>query len=368
MQILQVPDGIDPIPTVGGRPLEPGKEYICTNAFTGVMLLSRYRVKRDGKEWSLRLLLKSYSIEFDRFDPDEDWNNKDVWLFRGGGYGDLMLLTPLIRELRNRWPMIRIHVACGRQYQCVFDGMGLIYEDLPIPYGPSQIDGLIEFEEIVEGDPKARELHMAQLFANRAGITLTDLKPDYFVTAEEIDWVMDHYPSNGLPRIGVQLLASAFYRTYPKMIDLMLALSKEAQVFLLGAPGQVELTEEIPNVVNLMGHKLDFRQSAGLVSSCDVCVSPDSALVHICAALDIPCVGLYGPFPSRLRLTSDLAHPFDGVASCAPCFFHADRVDQFPEGMPCVEAKKCVALDSISLNDVVDKVMSLTSRVNDTET
>lgn len=365
MQILQIPDGIDPIPTVGGRPLEPGKDYIVTNAFAGVMLLSRYRVKRDDKMWSLRLLLKSYSIEFDRFDPEEDWNNKEVWLFRGGGYGDLMLMTPLIRELRKRWPKISLHIACGHEYRCVFDWMDVICEDLPIPYGrDTYIDGLIEFEEIVEGDPKAEELHMAQLFADRAGITLTDLKPEYRVTIEEEKWAWETYPANHLPRIGVQLLASAFYRTYPKMVDVMLALAKEAQVFLIGAPGQIQLTEEIPNVTNLMDHKLDFRHSAGLVSTCDVCVSPDSALVHLCSALNISCVSLYGPFPSRLRLTSDLAHSFDGFASCAPCFFHADRGDQFPEGMPCVEAKKCVALDSISLDDVVAKVMSLASRVN----
>ena len=358
LQILQIPDGIDPVPTVGGRDLEPGKEYIVTNAFAGVMLLSRHRVKRDGKMWSLRLLLKSYSIEFDAFDPEEDWNDQDVWLFRGGGFGDLILLTPLIRELKRRWPKARIHVACGRGYQCVLKGLGVILEDLPIPYDRrTTIDGMIEFEEIVEGDPKAEELHMAQLFAHRAGITLTDLKPEYRVTADEMDWVRSHYPSNGLPRIGIQLLASAFYRTYPKMVDVMLALSKKAQVFLIGVPGQIQLTEEIPNVVNLMDHKLDFRHSAGLVSTCDVCVSPDSALVHVCAALDIPCVALYGPFPSRLRLTSDLAHPFDGVASCAPCFFHADRADQFPIGMPCVEAKKCVALDSILLDDVVNQVL-----------
>jgi ADP-heptose:LPS heptosyltransferase len=238
------------------------------------------------------------------------------------------------------------------------NGLDVIVEDLPIPYDES-IDGLIEFEEIVEGDPLAEEMHMAHLFASRAGITLDNIKPDYRVTAEEAAWAKMHLPRNGLPRVGIQLLASAFYRNYPAMPEVMLALSKYAQVLLIGTPGQIELAQDIPNVTNLMGHRLDFRQSAALVSTCDACVSPDSVLVHLAAALDIPCVSLYGPFPSLLRVASDLAHPFDGVASCAPCFFHANQFDEFPEGMPCFKSHKCVAMESIKVHDVVNQVLKL---------
>lgn len=360
MQILQIPEGLDaPVPVLNGRSLEPGKEYITTNAFTGQMLLSRCPVQIDGKTWALRMLLKSYSIEFDEFDPSEDWNNKDVWLMRGGGFGDLLMLTPLIRELKKRWPEIWIHVSCGEQYDDVFDGLGVIVEKMPIPYDKqTRIDSLIAFEDTVEGDPRARELSMPQLFAHRAGITLTDLKPDYRVTPEEKEWAWDTYPLTDLPRVGIQFLASGLYRSYPKTDAVMLALAKKAQVFLIGQPGQIELTQEVPNLINLMGHKLSFRQSAALVSTCDVCVSPDSALVHLCSALNVPCIGLYGPFPSRLRLTTSLAYAFDGVAACAPCFFHADHPNHFPAGMPCAKALKCVALDSIPVDDIVNRVMS----------
>jgi len=361
VQIIQIPEGIsDPIPTIQGRPLEPGKDYICTNAFAGVLLLSRQRVVIKGEVWSLRLLLKSYSIEFDPFDPTEDWNGKDIWLSRGGGYGDLLMLTPLIRELKARWPAAWIHVACGSNYWGVFDGLGVICELLPIPYDrQTHIDALIQFEEVVEGDPKATRMHMAQLFADRAGITLTNLKPDYIVTQEEREWVQARFPRDGLPRVGMQLLASALYRTYRKMDSVMLKLSEQAQVLLFGAPGQIELAKEVPNVINLMDqeYKCSFRQSAALLATCDCCVSPDSALVHLSSALDVPCVGLYGPIPSHLRSTSSLSYSFNGSAVCAPCFFHADIADQFPIGMPCSEIKRCVALESIEVDDVVKRVL-----------
>lgn len=359
MMVLTIPDGIDPIPIKHGRTLYAGQDYLCTNAFTGLMLLTRDKVTIDGQRWSFRALAKAYSIEFDRFDPDEDWNGKHVWLFRGGGYGDLIMLTPLIKELRRRWPYMRMHVAAADTYGVVLDGIDMIREQIPIPYSKNcQIDALIEFEEIVEGNPLAEKLNMTQLFANRAGITLTDLKPTYTLTTEERQWALKTYPTNHLPRIGIQLLASAYYRTYTNMTKVLVGLAKKAQVFLIGAPGQVELKEPIENVVNLMSDKLSFRQSVAVISTCNACVSPDSALVHVCSALDLPCVCLYGPFPSSLRITSPKAIVFEGKAECAPCFFHADLPDQFPTGMPCEEPRCCVALASIDPQRVVDAALA----------
>ena len=362
MQIIQIPDGLDePIPVSHGRPLESGKEYICSNAFAGLMLLSRWKITIGGEPYVLRAKLRSYTIDFDPFDPDEDWDHKHVWLMRGGGYGDLLMLTPLIREMKKRWPKVHIHVSCGDQYSSIFDGLGVDVEYMPIPYNRyTNIDCLIAFEDTVEGDPEATELHMAQLFASKAGITLTDIKPSYHVTPKEEEWAWTQYPSKGkLPRIGIQFFASGLYRSYPKMDAVMMALSKDAQVFLMGSPGQIELQKEVPNITNLMGHRLNFRQSASVVSTCDSCVSPDSALVHLCSALDVPCVGLYGPFPSRLRSSSSVAYMFDGVAPCAPCFFHAETSTQFPLGMPCAECKRCVALESIDPDMVAAKVLEL---------
>jgi ADP-heptose:LPS heptosyltransferase len=223
----------------------------------------------------------------------------------------------------------------------------------------SEIDCLVEFEELVEGNPMAEKEHMAQLFANQLGLRLENLKPEYHVSEEELDLANQMYPRNNLPRIGIQFLASAFYRSYPLIGKVMVELAKNNEVFLFGTPGHIQMVEPIPNVTNLMADKLGFRQSAAMVSTCDACISPDSAMVHLCSALDKPCVALYGPFPSELRVTSNLTWAFDGKAPCAPCFFHAESPDQFPAGMPCFEKKLCVALQSISPERVIEEVLNL---------
>jgi ADP-heptose:LPS heptosyltransferase len=361
MHVISIPEGIsEPIPVHKGLNLEAGREYICTNAFTGQMLLSRWKVVISEEMWSLRFLMKARPITFFPFDPEKDWNDKHVWLHRGGGYGDLLMLTPTIKELKRRWPKCRVHVACGEQYHCLFEDIDVFVEQIPIPYETREkIDCLVNFEELIEGTPAGIRLHMAQLFASQLGMELSDLKPEYHLQKEEIVWAFDKYPENDLPRIGMQFLASAFYRTHPGMGLILKGLAQKAHVFLFGTPGSVQLQEKVLNITNLMEEKLTFRQSVAVASTCHVCVSPDSFLVHICSALDIPCVALYGPFPSQLRVTSDRTFSFDGKAPCAPCFFHAESPEQFPTGMPCFEKKRCVALESIDPDLVVQKVLSL---------
>ena len=136
--------------------------------FYGEMLLSRWRVVIEGQMWSLRLLMKARPVTFFPFDPTRDWNDKHIWLYRGGGWGDLLMLTPTIRELKVRWPKCRIHVACGGDYHSLFEGIDVFTEFLPIPYEQrEEIDCLVEFEELIEGNPAAEHVHMAQLFANQ---------------------------------------------------------------------------------------------------------------------------------------------------------------------------------------------------------
>lgn len=348
------------MPVAGGRNLQAGQQYICSNAFAGQLLLSQWRVVINDAMWSLRLLLNARPYYPELFDPSKDWNGKDIWLCRAGGFGDLLMLTPTIRHLSGKWPDCRIHVACGRSYWSIFDGLDVIPEEVPMLVDQlPEIDAMVSFEEIVEGTPDAEKVTMAQLFANQLGIKLDDRTPDYRCTLDEIKWAFDEYPQQGMARVGIQFLASAYYRSYPDMTKVLVGIAKKAQVFLLGAPGQIQLKDSIPNVFNLMDRKFSFRQSAAVVATCDACVSPDSALVHLCSALKVPCVALYGPFPSHLRSTSHLAYCFNGQAPCSPCFFHAETPEQFPAGMPCTEKKRCVAMDSIDPDRVIQKALSL---------
>jgi ADP-heptose:LPS heptosyltransferase len=54
-----------------------------------------------------------------------------------------------------------------------------------------------------------------------------------------------------------------------------------------------------PDVIEVQD--LALRRSFALASGCDVLVTPDSAFFHLAGALDLPCVGLFGPTDGRVR-------------------------------------------------------------------
>lgn len=369
MHLLTIPEGIsEPIPVQGGKPLEGGKSYICTNAFTGALLLTPWRVMIGEEMWGLRMLLDVEPYQGDGFDPILDWNNQHIWFMRGGGWGDLLMLTPLIRALKLRWPRIRIHIATGENYRGLFDGLDVIEESIPIE--ETKVGGapLIAFEDWIEGHPGATTTHMAQHFANAMGIDLSgDYRPDYIPKDEETKWAEEKFPKSNRKRFGVQYMASALYRSYPLTEDVIqLLLSRGHDVFLFGAVGQLAMAKETTDgLTNLTDPSLEctFRRSAAVAKTCDCIISPDSAMVHLASALEVPYVGLYGPMPANLRGSGKEGKGLQGVAECSPCFFHADRADQFPAGMPCSKAGMCVALAQISPKQIVDTAERLASPI-----
>lgn len=373
MHTVTIPEGIsESIPVAGGLPMEAGKSYICTNAFTGSLLMSNWRVMIGDDMWKLSPLLKAVPFEEEKFNPEDNWNGKSIWIKRGGGWGDLLMLTPVIRELKKRWPTCQIHVARGDAYAGIYRGLDITEELLPIEDKRIEWDCiLVSFEEWIEGHPEAEKVHMAQHFANKFGIDLDgDHKPDYVTLPEEEAWQVANFPRLGGPRhrIGIQFMASSMYRNYPfmnKIIPMLLA-NEETEIFLFGAPGQLEMNGEMPpRLTNLTEKKYecDFRRSAAIAKSCDCIVSPDSAMVHLASALGVPYVGLYGPIPPSLRGSGKGGKCIQGMAPCSPCFYHAARPTDFPEGKPCQEAKQCVALAEITPEQVVETVMKLISPI-----
>src|SRR5215510_5258264 len=185
---LTIPEGIDrPVPVLQGRPLEPGAEYLCHNRFVGQLLLSQYRVKIRSRIYPLRTLLKvqNYTTIKPLLLPNADWNRRDLWFYRGGGWGDLLAMTPVIQQILARWPKCRIHVACGSSNQDLFRGLNVSCELIPVPFQPHLM--IVDCEELVEGDPDAEQYHLVELFARRAGIKLENPKIHYSVTLEEFN-------------------------------------------------------------------------------------------------------------------------------------------------------------------------------------
>ena len=64
------------------------------------------------------------------FDEAKDWNGKKILFMRFGGFGDIVELTPTLREVKKRWPGVEITVASMGDYATVLEGLPYVAKTL----------------------------------------------------------------------------------------------------------------------------------------------------------------------------------------------------------------------------------------------
>ncbi len=367
MNLLHLPAPIHLSPT---QTIAPGK-YISPEMVAMQLLL----LLGDGTMEPL--------TEIRRFDPALDWNGKRLLIQRVGGFGDLVLMTPVLREIKRRWPKIHIGFSAMADYSVVFDGLGLVDEVLPFPVAydaADSYDAWIFYENAVEKNERAKVLHMTELFGEIAGITkIPDLLPAYKVRPTEMIWANESFPRgdiNGPRRIAIQVGASARCRRYHLLGDLLtaLVLEKNFEVFLLGVETDLPALRGkrlAPGIKNLTESGISFRQSCAVANTADCFIGPDSAILHVAGALGIPAVGLYGPFPWKLRTAhSPSVHAIQGTGGCSPCFHHdlGTMKNHFPAHCPSGSKGVCQVLGTISPERIIQKVEKIMRRIEPMKT
>lgn len=300
--------------------------------------------------------------------------DKRVLILGTMGFGDALMLTPVLREMKRREPLLEIHLCCFEQTRQVF--FNLPYVDGFLDYPPrlsavQEFGTLLTIEHAVEHNMLAQSQHMTDRFAQHLGLCTVgeewtaDKKPDFIMSSQEKEWVEKSFPRNeGKRRLGLQVQAGMRCRTYPisqimsqvvkggfkqGMLDNMIKDGWE--IALLGLPGEF-MTERTPNgVLDMTRFGLTFRQSVGFLTTCDAFLGPDSSLMHAAGTLDIPGVGLFGPIDMKLRIAYyDSIFGMDGRGVCpmAPCghTYHSG-LPQFPLDGPCAKDGVCTELAAI---------------------
>lgn len=285
-----------------------------------------------------------------------------VLIVANGGYGDLLMATPAIREFRRMSPTTPIAVSCPPKTHCVFNNLPYAPKLLGYPLASGEAnryETVVSTEHLQEcADERARTIPAIDIKAELLHASLDSpekRRVEYIVSADEAQWALSTYPRTQARRIGIQLQASAPGRTYhPDLMSQVMRSLYDAgwEIFILGSPAD---TNGVPEkyrhkVRDLPADKLSFRQSAAVAKTCDVLLCPDSSFIHIAGALNIPAVGLFGVVDWKLR-TADYptVRVLQGREGCdlAPCSHHPKGHRIWPDGAPCEKAGHCVALNSI---------------------
>lgn len=106
-------------------------------------------------------------------------------------------------------------------------------------------------------------------------------------------------------------------KRWPYFRDL--ASRMDAQIVLLGSPGDAKDSQDIPGV-NLVG-KTTLDEAIDLIGGATAVVSNDSGLMHVAAAAGVPVVALFGSSsPEHTPPQSPAARVLWLKPECSPCF------------------------------------------------
>jgi len=301
----------------------------------------------------------------ERNNPPPSWEEESFTVIRPGRFGDLILLTPCLRELKKRFPRCSITVSCLPHYRDILIGLPYIDRFLPYPLPLADIPSgaIYSLESMPDYSEKEKSIHITDLFAERLNLgKIEDGHPDVFLTEDELKWARDAYPrKDGHPRIAIQIKSSTPSRDYPfHLISEVISklVERKWEVVLLGTSDQISGESEL-RIVNCAKDNLTIRQSAAVLATADVFLGPDSVMIHIAGAIGIPAVGLFSVVPWNLR-TSYHSKTFviQSKKGCdiAPCF-HAPRgAIGWPTNGPCNKDRFCSALATIEPDEVVGRI------------
>jgi ADP-heptose:LPS heptosyltransferase len=245
-----------------------------------------------------------------------------------GGFGDIIQSIPAIEGLAEKYPSKKIYYALPKKYWPAA-------EQNPV------IDKLLDADKEIRNNNysvvidisspcahyesrKVRQHHpveksRVEVFAESLGTRsmLKTLTGKYYLTKKETKTAKEFLPPTDKIRLGVALRCAEKYRDWPikKYEKLIPLLKQDFQTIIVDPIRKFSYL----NVVDACG--FPFRQSAAILNQCDMILTPDTSILHLGAALNIPTVAMFGPIDPQTRckgyknvkvLVADL--------ECVPCW------------------------------------------------
>ncbi len=326
-----------------------GKEFLKNDGYVMAEdIESQYRSlykEKIGMSYPFETVYKPYK--------GEDLSNKRILIFRTGGIGDIFFLNPVLRYLKKKYPNCFIRVASGCKES--LENLPEVDELYDMPFNAKLLedtDFQLMFQGIIEGSSEtSKKTHAVDMFFSYFNIDSThfpneDKRPRLFFKKEETEWCEKTIADLKIDKsdyvIGIQMETSAPLRNFPKekmkmVVDTVIK-ENNVKIMLIGTEAH-----------NIIGHYLrggnekiflatcyNVRESIILATRYDLVISPDTFMVQVAGALEKPLIGIYGPFPSEVRMKYfKNAIGLDPSVVCSPCFKHDFRTCVKGHPSPC---------------------------------
>ena len=282
----------------------------------------------------------------------QDLNNRKLLALRHGGGGDILFMTTGLAELKRKYPKSSLNIAISPAYLSIPENNPNIDQVLSLPISLTEWNKYhyhIIFENLIENNPQASEYNAYDLFMLKMGLDIKTVPPEnkipkLYITDEEKNSQLDRFfrTPMGKKSVGIQAEASSPIRKYLpyNFIEVGKALIKKGfDVYFFGSQMQENTIGYLVSQCGEGSHAVieDMRTALVIASFMDYFIAPDSLFIHVAGAFEIPCIGLYGPFPSDLRMQYfKRSIGINAKTACSPCFKHSHHPCDKGEPSPCM--------------------------------
>ena len=230
--------------------------------------------------------------------PIETTNHhRTIQVFRRNALGDVLLATPVLQKLREKYPESDITFSTG--YPEILENNPYIDRLVKTlePLSGYDLDIMLNYE-------LTPERHIMDSYDENAGVKTQDRTPEVFVTDEERKIAAKLLRDVGVdiwrPICGFHMESGWAVRDWPfeKFLYVAEQLQESGiQVLLLGTTAN----RVIRGAFDLRG-RTSTRILAAVISKCTALLTVDSALMHIATAFRKPVVSLFGCTNPEKRL------------------------------------------------------------------
>jgi GT2 family glycosyltransferase/ADP-heptose:LPS heptosyltransferase len=277
-------------PEVGRLGVNPLVDYLTEGAAQGrepnpSFNSARYRDKHPEAVGMNPLI--HYVLVGAKTEAGED--RQRLQIHRSKGIGDVLLITPVVRALREKYPNHQITVST------LFPE---IFKNNP------HVDRIIEAEAPVSGFDQTLTMnyeltpdkHIVEAYADIAEVKLTDRTPELYLGHDERAHAQALLDSVGVSSeqafCAMQITSGWLVRDWgrDRFKKVAEALERDGvSVVVLGEAAE----PAIDFGIDLRG-KTSLRVTAAIIEKCALMVTIDSALMHFAYALRRPVVSLFG--------------------------------------------------------------------------
>jgi len=258
----------------------------------------------------------------------QDLTDKSLIAVRNGGIGDLFFISSPFKTLKKLFPTCDLTLACNKKYSDIFYNVQEFkIEHLPLLYSEIENrDYFILFENLIENNPEAETKNAYQLHAEQFCLATDDNNDWETLPIIGIDPIVDRLVKTSLdkffkdkPLIVIPYAASVAIRSidpafwyqfwgvltqYPIQVIIVASPSQKFEATTLITKFKTETKRTNISIFPDAKEYKGLRGAVSLVNHCSCVLGPDSGLLHIAGALGKPLIGLYGAFPSQLRIST----------------------------------------------------------------